>query len=411
MSLETERTTVTRAIIAIRVVNRLAGFGMSFLGLRLAQDLGMPLDHVGWVLAAFGVATLASRLLGGVLAVRLGHRPTITGGLLACGTAQLLIGLAPSAPVVVVAVLFLGLAYEIIEPATQGLLAAATPPERRASTFALLWTALSVAGVLSGGLVAVVGSWGVAALFVVDAASSIVAAVVAAVLLRTTSRTRSLTAPATATRSPTDAATDAATPAAWRTVVHRPLLAWTAIATNHATIVMVVVFLLPVAVTRMGHATSTTGLLLVVAAAAGVAAQRLLRHLEDAVPTRVLLAAGHLALAAGLALWASGGITALVAGAALEGASGALLVGSYQARAARLAAPGVEAMTMAVFGLSWGAATVVAPLIGTFLLERGAATLWLATALASALVAVAFLAARPVERTVRGRVGVPRAYR
>ena len=51
----------------MRVVNRIGGFGMSFLGLRMARDLGLSLTAVGLVLALFGLCTMPSRILGGVL--------------------------------------------------------------------------------------------------------------------------------------------------------------------------------------------------------------------------------------------------------------------------------------------------------------------------------------------------------
>ena len=158
-----------RSIVVIRVVNRLGGFGMAFLGLRLARDLGLDLAGVGTVLAAFGACTIASRVLGGVLATRLGPRPTIVIGLLATAPAQLVIGLGQSLVTVVAGVIALGLAYEIIEPASQGLIAEHVPAERHTSSFALLWAALSVAGVLSGLLAALLSQWGVGALFVADA--------------------------------------------------------------------------------------------------------------------------------------------------------------------------------------------------------------------------------------------------
>ena len=47
MSLSNEVTSVTRAVVLVRVVNRIGGFGMSFLGLRMARDLGLSLTAVG----------------------------------------------------------------------------------------------------------------------------------------------------------------------------------------------------------------------------------------------------------------------------------------------------------------------------------------------------------------------------
>lgn len=364
----TRPTSVLHAVVAVRVVNRLGGFGMSFLGLRLARDLGMSLSAVGLVLAVFGACTIPSRILGGVLATRLGARWTIVGGLLACSAALLAIGLGETVPVVVGAVLVLGLAYELIEPATQAVIADTVERDRQASSFALLWSTLAVAGVVSGVLAALLGRWGVSAIFVCDAVSSALAGVAALVLLPSAHAERH--------------------PSPWRSALTPRLLAWTGVGTLYATLVMVVVFMLPVAVDREGHATSTTGWVLAVAAAAAIAAQRVLARVERRMPAATALVIGHLVLAAGLGLWATGELAGLLAGAALEGASGAFLLGTYQATAARMGGPGLGAAVMTVFGLSWGVATVAAPLLGAALLTSGPATLWTACAAASLALAV-----------------------
>lgn len=378
----TRPSSVLHTVVAVRVVNRLGGFGMSFLGLRLARDLGMSLGTVGLVLAVFGACTIPSRILGGVLATRLGARWTIICGLLACSAALLAIGLGRTVPLVVGAVLLLGLSYELIEPATQAVIADTIDHARQASAFALLWSTLSVAGVISGVLAALLGRWGVSAIFVCDAVSSLLAAGAAFVLLPQVRAVRH--------------------PSPWRSALTPRLLAWTGVGTVHATLVMVIVFMLPLAVDRAGHSTSTTGWVLAVAAAAAIVAQRLLVRMELRMPSATLLVTGHLLLAAGLALWATGHVAGLLAGAVLEGASGAFLLGTYQATAARMGGPGLGAAVMTVFGLSWGVATVVAPLAGTPLLAAGPTTLW-ATCAAASLV----LAGAHALRSVRTRLTRP----
>jgi MFS family permease len=340
----------------VRVVNRLGGFGMSFLGLRLARDLGMPLADIGLVLAVFGLCTVPSRVLGGVLTTRRGCRPTIVLGLLSCAVAQLAIAIGPSAPTVVAGVLALGLAYEIIEPATQALIVESIPRAKQASTFALLWSTLAVAGVMSGMLAALLTGWGVSALFVADAMSSLIAAGAAARLL--------------------PAATSTIVSPSWRAALTPGLIAWTGVGTVYAVLVMVVVFMLPLTVQVAGWDPTVTAWLLAVGAAAATAAQRIVARCEGRLGPTTLLVIGHVTLAAGLALWTTGRFGCFLAGAVLEGASGALCLGTYPAVAGRMAQPGQAAAVMTVFGLSWGVATVVSPLVGTALLARGSTALW-----------------------------------
>ena len=351
----------------MRVVNRIGGFGMSFLGLRMARDLGLSLTAVGLVLALFGLCTMPSRILGGVLTTRLGARATIIVGLLACAAAQLIIAFGSKIPVVIAGVLALGLAYEIIEPATQALVVETVPGAKQASTFALLWSSIAVAGVVSGVLVAPLAPWGVSALFVADALSSLLAAAVAARLLPST--------------------TSAVASPPWRSALTRRLIVWTGIGTLYAVLVMVIVFMLPLAVEVAGWSPVVTGWLLAVAAAAAIGAQRLVARWEERMRPATMLVIGHVVLAAGLALWATGELAFLVLGAVLEGASGAFCLSTYQAVAGRMAQPGLAAAVMTVFGLSWGVAAVVAPAVGTALLARGSGMLWLACAAASLVLA------------------------
>ncbi|WP_458530495.1 MFS transporter [Oryzihumus sp.] len=349
-------------------MNRLGSFGMGFLGVRLARDLGADLGLVGWVLTVFGACTIPSRIVGGLLANRFGARAAMVIGLLSCAAAQLLIALGTSVPVVIVGAVTLGLAYEIIEPATQALVAEAVPPGRRASSYSLLWAAMAVAGVAAGVLAAILTRWGIASLFVADAATSLVAAAVVAFLLPNV-RVH-------------------AHGAAWRPAVSGRLLAWTVVGCVYATLMMVVVFMLPLAVDASGRPQSTTGWMLAVAAASAILAQRLVARWEGRIAPAGLLALGYAVLALGLCLWAWGTLPGLVVGAVLEGASGSFLLGTQQAIASRMAPPGGAATVMTVYGLSWGVGTIGAPLFGTALLEFGAARLWLTCAVAAAALAV-----------------------
>jgi predicted MFS family arabinose efflux permease len=62
-------------LVAARVVDRLGGFTLTFLPLLLVTAYGASLRAAGLVAAAFGVATIPSRLLGGRLADRRCSRP------------------------------------------------------------------------------------------------------------------------------------------------------------------------------------------------------------------------------------------------------------------------------------------------------------------------------------------------
>lgn len=101
MSLLTKPTSVMSVLVIARVVNRLGGAGMGFLGVRLTRDLGVPLATTATVLALFGACTIPSRVLGGLVATRWGSRAALVGGLSAAGAAQAVVAVGPSLAVVV----------------------------------------------------------------------------------------------------------------------------------------------------------------------------------------------------------------------------------------------------------------------------------------------------------------------
>lgn len=83
-----------RLLIVARAVNRLGAFSLPFLTVLITTSFGASTVVAGYISAAFGLATIPSRLVGGRLADRIGRRRTIVVGLTACAVAQL--GIASS---------------------------------------------------------------------------------------------------------------------------------------------------------------------------------------------------------------------------------------------------------------------------------------------------------------------------
>src|SRR6476619_7122638 len=83
-------------LVLARAVNRLGAFTLPFLSVTLVASFGASVVQAGYLLAAFGVATIPSRLVGGWLADRWGTRAAIVTGLLATAAAQVALAAAPS---------------------------------------------------------------------------------------------------------------------------------------------------------------------------------------------------------------------------------------------------------------------------------------------------------------------------
>ncbi|MFE2247284.1 MFS transporter [Streptomyces lavendulae] len=165
-----------RLLLIARVVNRLGAFSLPFLTALISTDHGASLTAAGLVSAAFGLATIPSRLAGGHLADRIGRRPTIVLGLCGCAVAQLAIAASASLAWAVAGAVLLGLAFELYEPPSQAIIGESVPERHRVHAFSLFGAALAAGAMGAGLLAALLGRRDLRWLFVTDAATCLACA-------------------------------------------------------------------------------------------------------------------------------------------------------------------------------------------------------------------------------------------
>ncbi|MER5205116.1 MFS transporter [Streptomyces sp. NPDC002825] len=171
---------VVWTIFAGTIVNRLGYLVTPFLVFFLASR-GVTGGESTYVLGALGAGNLIGPAVGGILADRIGRRPTMLIGLIGASAAQGALFLAPGVWTMAAAALLISAAGSLVPPAAYALLADAVDSERRRRAYALFgWgvnIGTAVAGVL-GGYLAAHGYW---LLFAVDAGSMLLYALVVAV--------------------------------------------------------------------------------------------------------------------------------------------------------------------------------------------------------------------------------------
>ncbi|WP_255954343.1 MFS transporter [Streptomyces odontomachi] len=393
-------------LVIARGINRLGAFSLSFLTVLISTDYGASASTAGAVSAVFGLATIPSRLIGGRLAAGLGRRRTIVLGLTGCGLAQLGIAAAGSLAVVAFFAILLGLFFELYEPPSQALIADAVDPALRVRAYSLLNAALAVGGSGAGLIAASVGRWDLRWLFVVDALTCLACALVVRLAL-----------PADPPRRPVDrhhGPAESIRP--WR---DRALWAMFLSGTVFALVAMQIMMALPLTLERRGLDPADAGLLFTTSALTVVAAQPVLRlRCVAALPASRALALGHAVLAIGVAGYAgTRTLPVFVAATVVWGLGEVLVMGRVFSVVAELAPPGGTDRYLAAYGISWGIATVAAPVTATQLLDHaGVAPLWLVTAgLCLALTAAHLLVVQPlIARTAAPappRGGTPDAPR
>ncbi|MFE0649375.1 MFS transporter [Streptomyces sp. NPDC059534] len=394
-------------LVAARAINRLGAFSLPFLTVLISAEFGASVTTAGLVSAAFGIATIPSRLAGGRLATRIGRRRTIVLGLTGCAVAQLGIAAAGSLVVVAVFAVLLGLAFELYEPPSQGLIADAVGPSERVRAYSLFNAALAAGGTGAGLIAAALGRWDLRWLFVVDAVTCLLCALTLRLALpadhpdhadHPTHPDRPDHADPPAGRRGGDA--EPVRP--WR---DRALRAVFLSGTLFALVTTQITMGLPLTLARRGLEPADAGLLFTASAVAVVASQPALRLRRLAsLPDSAALALGHVLLAIGLAGYAiASTLPAFLAATVVWTLGDVLVLGRVLTVVADLAPRGGADRYLAAYGISWGIATVVAPLTSTQLLAHvGPAALWAATAsLCLALAAAQLLVVEPLLRPAR----------
>ncbi|MCT2589841.1 MFS transporter [Streptomyces sp. N2-109] len=365
-----------RLLIVARAVNRLGAFSISFLTVLITTNFEAGAAVAGGVSAAFGLATIPSRLVGGRLADRIGRRRTIVAGLTGCALAQLGLAAADSVTLVIFFAVLLGLVFELYEPPSQAMIADAVAPSEHVHAYSLLNAALAAAGMGAGLMAAGLGRWDLRWLFVADALTCLLCALTVYLVLPADHLRAAKAAPDQTT---------AVTP--WR---DRALLLMLGTGTLFAVIYLQIMITLPLAMDHEGLRPADAGLLFTTSALTICAGQPLMRWRRLAtLPAPAAFATGYLLLALGLGGYAlADNLAAYLAATVVWSAGDLLLVGRVYAVVAGLAPPGGKGRYLAVYGTSWGIAGIAAPLTGTQLIEHaGPAGLWSAMTLACLLLA------------------------
>ncbi|MEV0820146.1 MDR family MFS transporter [Nonomuraea rubra] len=343
------------------LVNRLGTMVMPFTGVYLTQSRGLSVAAAGLVMGVFGVGSLLSQLVAGVLADRIGRRATLSGGMLATAACMLALGYSTSLPAILASMFALGLVIDVYRPASGALVADLVSAEERPRAYGLLFWAINLGysvGMTAGGWLAGLGFvW----LFWIDAVSSVVFAVL---VWRAVPETRPESRQATG---------------GFGVVLRdRVMVGFTLVALGNALVYSQTMTMLPVAMTSVvklsphefGLAMALNGILIVVVQplVSGWLGRR------DPARTFALglavmgvgfaltaYVSSVLGLAVTIAIWTAGEIvTAGIPGAIVAALAPAELRGRYSG----------------LFGFAWSLSAVLAPLLGGPLLELGSGALW-----------------------------------
>ncbi|RMB81665.1 MFS transporter [Streptomyces shenzhenensis] len=165
------------------LVNRLGGFVATFMALYLTVNQGYSASYAGLVASLHGLGGVVSSLGGGVMADRLGRRPTLLIAQSATAASVALLGFMRD-PVAIAAVAFLvGMASNASRPAVQAMMADIVRPEDRVRAFSLNYWAINLGFAVSSMGAGLIAEVSYLAGFLIEAAMTAVCAVVVFVKL------------------------------------------------------------------------------------------------------------------------------------------------------------------------------------------------------------------------------------
>ncbi|MEU7453373.1 MDR family MFS transporter [Streptosporangium roseum] len=368
------------------LVNRVGMMVQPFIGVYLTQARGMSYAAAGAVMAVFGVGSLLSQIIAGWLADRFGRRITLTGGMVATAATMVALGYSTSLPAIVATMFVLGMTVDVYRPASNALVADLIPPLDRPRAYGLLFWALNLGfavAMVAGGWLARAGyGW----MFGVNAATSLAFGLLVWRAVPETLPARS--GPGGQRRG------------GFADVLKDRLMVAFSVITLISTVAYSQAFTtLPLAMTHEGFTTVDYGMVIAVNGVLIVLVQPLTGDWFGRLDHSTVLAVGLAVIGAGFALTAAvSSIIGYTVSVILWTAGEIVTAGIPGAIVAALAPPHLRGRYSGMYGFAWSGGALLAPLLGTGLLEVSPAALWPAIGAISLVAAGGLLAIGPALR-------------
>jgi MFS family permease len=346
------------------LVNRAGTFIEPFFVLYLTGPRHVSISTAGVVLTVWGVGSLVSQPVGGVLTDRFGRRSTLGLSLVATAAALMALSFARQLWLIGVLAFVLGTVADMYRPASSAAVADLVPERDRVRAFALQFWAVNLGFSVAAASAGVLLRIGFGPLFVLDAVTTLAFGLLALRFVPET-RPESDEAPARLLDPLRLFRQD------------RLLLAATLLVLLYAILYLQVNIALPLAITHAGLHASTYGYVISINGVLIVIGQPLFVVLLARTPRRSTLPVGLAVVGIGVA--ATGLCTSawqFAITVAVWTIGEIATAGSFQALVAALAPAHMRGRYNGALGLAWGASGLVGPLVGASTFAFSPTVLW-----------------------------------
>jgi MFS family permease len=374
------------------LINRLGGFVTTFMALYLTVDRGLSASFAGLVAALYGAGGAVASVLGGVLADRVGRRPTLLISQLATAALMAILGFVREPAVIAVLVCGLGVAANAARPCIQAIIADLVPQEDRVRAFSLNYWAVNIGFGVASAAAGLIAERGYTLLFLGNAVSVLVCAVV---IFLKVPETRPESVADTTGETPDAAPADSAGgPAIGLGTVLRDtkFMAVVGLSFLLAMVLMQYTTSLPVTMGQEGFSSADYGLVISMNGLVVVLGQiPVNRGLRRTNPITVLIVAS---LLTGFGFGLTGlaeSVPVYIVTVCIWTLGEIMHNPTSMALAAALSPPTARGRYQGIYSLSWSGATFAGPLLGGFLIDSvGADALWAGCAVVGTATAVGY---------------------
>jgi MFS family permease len=374
------------------LVNRAGGFVVIFLTIYLTGQRHFSAAAAGLVVGLYGVGGAIGVPVGGHLADRWGRRPTALLSLFSASGVMLALGLARGPAQIMAAAALLGVAAEAARPALGAMIADIVPAADRMRAFSTYYWAINLGFAVSAAAAGFAAKAGYFTLFAADAATTAAAGLL---LLWRTRETR-----------PTGLPKESEGAGGLATVLRdRVFLGFVACNLLIALVMLQHMSMLPLAMVADGLSSETFGVVIALNGVLIVAGQMLVSRVLATRRPAYVMPVSAVVIGIGFGLTAFAHTPVLYAATVLVWTVGEMLnAPSNAALLAGLSPVSMRGRYQGVFGLSWQAASFLAPTLGGLVRGVGNTELWLGCLGLGLAAAVWSLIAAPARER---RVAVP----